>query len=58
MKRLLLTVSAAAISLGIWAQKTEFANTIKVEPLEGHENLKEKAVHVIPTKNQLAALDS
>lgn len=59
MKRLLLTVSAAAIALGVWAQKTEieFANTIKVEPLEGHETLKEKAVHVIPTKNQLAALD-
>ena len=35
-----------------------FQNTIKIEPGDSHEIIIEKAAHVIPTPNQLSALQN
>lgn len=58
VKKLFLLFPAAALALGAAAQNSgiENANTIKVQPLKGTDDLKNKAVHVVPTKNQLQAL--
>ena len=58
VKNLFLLFPAAALALGAAAQNSgiENANTIKVQPLKGTDDLKNKAVHVVPTKNQLQAL--
>lgn len=58
VKKLFLLFPAAALALGTAAQNSgiENANTIKVQPLKGMDDLKNKAVHVVPTKNQLQAL--
>ncbi len=59
MKKLFATLTGALLAAGAFAQTEEigYANTIKVEPLSGIEDLKNKAVHVVPTPNQLKALD-
>lgn len=58
MKHTFITLLAAAIALGAAAQAPgiDYANTIKVQPLSGLDDLKEKAVHVVPSPNQLQAL--
>ncbi len=62
MKRTILAFGAALIAVVSYSQtspQTEipYANTIKVQPLSGIEELKEKAVHVVPTPNQVHALE-
>lgn len=48
VKKLFLLFPAAALALGTAAQNSgiENANTIKVQPLKGMDDLKNKAVHV------------
>lgn len=59
MKKILLTITAAMLAAGAYSQiaDTGYANTIKVQPLAGIDDLKDKAVHVVPTPNQLTALE-
>ena len=60
-KRMILPVIAMALSTAIgYAQKdnVSFANTIKINEGDSPALIVEKAAHVIPTKNQLAALEN
>ncbi len=62
MKRIVVAFTVAALAAtaisGAQPQTDtiEYANTVKVQPLGGLEDLKNKAVHVVPTPNQLQAL--
>ena len=58
MKKLFLILTGAIMALGASAQtaEEEYAPTIKVSPDASPEVLKEKAAHVVPSRNQLQAL--
>lgn len=55
-----MLLGAAFLSVPLYSQDKEipFQNTIKIEPGDSHERIIEKAAHVIPTPNQLAALQN
>ena len=52
-----IILAMAALSPAIGQSQTRNANTIKLDHGDTREQLIEKAVHVVPTPNQLAALD-
>lgn len=52
----MLLAAGAAIAIPAGAQISN-ANTIRIEPTDTREQVTEKAVHVVPTPNQLAALE-
>lgn len=59
MKRILFSLLASfVVPVFVLAQtnEMEFQSTIKVESTDTHEQIIEKAAHVVPTANQLAAL--
>ena len=58
MKKLFLILTGAIMALGASAQtaEEEYAPTIRVSPDASPEVLKEKAAHVVPSRNQLQAL--
>ncbi|MDE6524761.1 MAG: alpha-1,3/4-fucosidase, partial [Paramuribaculum sp.] len=56
IKSLILAASAAIYISSANAQISN-ANTIRIEPTDTREQVTEKAVHVVPTPNQLAALE-
>ena len=59
-KSVFILLGAALLSVPIHGQDKgiAFQNTIKIEPGDSHEVIIEKAAHVIPTPNQLAALQN
>ncbi|NCC09952.1 MAG: alpha-1,3/4-fucosidase [Bacteroidia bacterium] len=58
MKRHIQTLLAVALcfSTQLHGQNIEFKNSIKIEPGDSREVIIEKAAHVVPTPNQLRAL--
>lgn len=62
MKKLLITLTGFAVLCSVSAQdagkKIEFQNTIAIEEGDGFERVLEKAAHVVPTQNQLRALEN
>ena len=58
MKKLFLILTGAIMALGAAAQtaEEEYAPTIRVNPDASPEELKVKAAHVVPSRNQLQAL--
>lgn len=58
MKKHIQTLVAVAlcVSTQLHGQNLEFKNSIKIEPGESREVIIEKAAHVVPTPNQLRAL--
>ncbi|MDE5920822.1 MAG: alpha-1,3/4-fucosidase, partial [Paramuribaculum sp.] len=52
----MMLAAGAAIAIPAGAQISN-ANTIRIEPTDTREQVTEKAVHVVPTPNQLAALE-
>lgn len=55
-----MLLGAAFLSVPLHSQDKDipFQNTIKIEPGDSHERIIEKAAHVVPTPNQLAALQN
>ncbi len=53
----LILVASAAIYISSANAQISNANTIRIEPTDTREQVTEKAVHVVPTPNQLAALE-
>lgn len=58
MKKVLLPVLGLLFLTGMHAQnnKVRYANTIEITPSDTQEDIINKAVHVVPTPNQLEAL--
>lgn len=60
MRKIFLPVVLASLFLPAQAQKVQkkirFQNTIELMPTDSYDQIKWKAAHVIPTKNQLNAL--
>lgn len=59
-KRIIYLFGSILFSTALCAQDNgiSFRNTIKIEPGDSHEAIIEKAAHVIPTPNQLDALQN
>lgn len=55
-----MLLGAAFLSVPLHSQDKDipFQNTIKIEPGDSHERIIEKAAHVVPTPNQLSALQN
>ncbi len=60
MKKLLFALCLTGAVSGCTQQKDtmEFANTIEITPQDTETAILEKAAHVVPTKNQLSALNN
>lgn len=59
-KKVLLPVLSLLISAGLQAQngKIRFANTLEIAPGDSRETIIDKAAHIVPTPNQLSALQN
>ncbi|MDE6524244.1 MAG: alpha-1,3/4-fucosidase, partial [Paramuribaculum sp.] len=57
LNTLLLAAATASVAAMPAGAQTGNANTIRIEPTDTREQVTEKAVHVVPTPNQLAALE-
>lgn len=55
--RKIITIVLSCVLTSVYGQNIDYANTIKIEPDDSKEVIIEKAAHVVPTENQLRAMD-
>ena len=55
--RKIITIVLSGVMASVYGQNIKYANTIKIEPDDPKEVIIEKAAHVVPTENQLRAME-